>query len=141
MGAANPDAAWAEAKVSAPGTTMLVVGVLGIAFSAMMMLAALLMAVGVVPEGTLGGSAYGPSADEIAGQAIGQLCGSVLTLMSSALVTFAGWRMRHLESWTLSFIGGVLLTICCNGCSCWTFPVGIWVLVVLMDDAVRREFH
>jgi hypothetical protein len=69
--------------------------------------------------------------------AIWMLVGLVL----SAFVIYAGLQMRKLQGWGLSMAGAVLAMVpCLSPCCLLGLPIGIWAVMVLLDDEVRRAF-
>ena len=136
---ANPEAAWAESRVSTPGTLLLLVGLLSVVMGAVGMLNGLFgFADGVMasytPDEELGAAMSGTTAVVI----------GAMNLVFSCLIAAAGWRMRHLESWTFCAVGTWLAIVpCLTGCSCClvTIPVGIWCWTVLIDPRVKGAFH
>jgi hypothetical protein len=50
-------------------------------------------------------------------------------------------RMRKLKSYGLSIVAAALAMVPCSGCCMLTFPIGIWALVVLLDQRVRSAFE
>ncbi|MCP4807625.1 MAG: hypothetical protein GY913_33760 [Proteobacteria bacterium] len=136
---ANPAAAAAEARVTGPGTALLITGVLGCLMAVVTMLNALFgFADGI-------GAAWTP-AEENAVAADTTLLAfmGAMNFVFSGVVAAAGWKMRHLESHTLALVGAVLAALpCLSGCGCFlvSVPVGIWCLTVLRDDKVKAAFH
>ena len=65
----------------------------------------------------------------------------VISLALSALVAYAGWQMRQLRNWGLSMAGAIVAMIPCSGCCLLGLPIGIWAIVVLIDNDVKRAFR
>jgi hypothetical protein len=77
----------------------------------------------------------------------GMLSGSVglitglIGVAIGGLMIFAGLKMQRLEDWTLCLIASIVAMIpCVSPCCCIGLPIGIWALVVLLDDGVRAAF-
>ena len=67
---------------------------------------------------------------------------SFLSIAISALIIYAGQKMRALQSYTLAVTGAILAIIpCISPCCCIGIPVGIWVLVVLFKPEVKAAFQ
>ncbi|MBS0209690.1 MAG: hypothetical protein JSS27_12140 [Planctomycetes bacterium] len=63
-------------------------------------------------------------------------------LILSIVVIVGANKMRKLESYTMAMTATILLMIPCNyPCCVLGLPFGIWSLVVLLDDNVRRSFQ
>lgn len=71
--------------------------------------------------------------------------GSVANLIGLAMafvVGFAALKMQRLESYNLALVGSILAMIpCVSPCCLLGLPFGIWALVVLTDDRVKRAFR
>lgn len=64
----------------------------------------------------------------------------VIALALSALVAYAGWQMRQLQSWWLAMAGAIIGMLPCSGCCILGLPIGIWAILVLIDNDVKRAF-
>ena len=136
---ANPEAAEAEARVSAPATALLIIGVGGALLAVFSMLNALFgFADGVA-------SAWTPAEeDAVAGETTALAVAGATNFVFSCVVAWGGWKMKHLENHTLSMAAALLAAIpCLSGCGCFLFsvPVGIWCIQVLRDEKVKSQFH
>ncbi|MFN8525904.1 MAG: hypothetical protein U0821_22620 [Chloroflexota bacterium] len=65
----------------------------------------------------------------------------VLAFILSGLNLYAGVKMRQLQSYGLCMAGAIVGMLPCSGCCLVGLPVGIWALVVLMNDEVKRAFN
>ena len=65
---------------------------------------------------------------------------SLLRLALDGLTIYGGLKMRQLHSWNLSLAGSVAAMIPCTFCCFVSLPLGIWALVVLLNDEVKRAF-
>lgn len=98
--------------------------------------------IGLIATGALGGVAA--LADEEAAEAlggIGVLMGlSVIGLLISAFVAYAGLQMRQLRSWGVVVAGAILSMVPRGPCCIVGLPFGIWAILVLIDEEVKRAF-
>jgi hypothetical protein len=70
-------------------------------------------------------------------------CGCV-SLLAAALTIFGGIQMYKVRSYALAISGAIAAAIPCVTCSgtcCFGEAVGIWAVVVLMNEEVRRAFQ
>jgi hypothetical protein len=65
----------------------------------------------------------------------------VVKLALDALTIFAGWQMRKLQSWGIGVAGSIVAMLPCSLCCLLGLPIGIWALIVLMSDEVKRAFN
>jgi hypothetical protein len=72
--------------------------------------------------------------------AFGVLIGlGAVKLVLDLLTVYAGWQMRQLRSWGLCMAGSIIAMLPCF-CCILGLPMGIWAVVVLIDDEVKRRF-
>ena len=64
----------------------------------------------------------------------------LLKLVLDALTIYAGWQMRQLRSWPLCMAGSIAAMLPCSACCILGLPMGIWALIVLIDNEVKRLF-
>jgi len=63
-------------------------------------------------------------------------------LIISGLIFYGGMKMRKLESWGIALAASILALVpCISPCCCIGIPIGIWALIVLMDDHVKEAFE
>ncbi len=78
----------------------------------------------------------------VSGAASGSLVMSLLTIAITVVVLVGSLKMMKAESWGLAVTASILAMIPCFGPCCGlTLPFGIWALVVLMNDEVKRTFQ
>jgi hypothetical protein len=65
---------------------------------------------------------------------------ALLKLVLDGLTIYAGWQMRQLRSWTLCMAGSIAAMLPCSACCILGLPIGIWALVVLIDNEVKQRF-
>jgi hypothetical protein len=66
---------------------------------------------------------------------------SVIGILIGALIFFGAMKMRTLTNWNLSLAAAILAMVpCISPCCCLGLPIGIWALVVLLDQNVKASF-
>lgn len=119
-------------RVSAPAVGLIVTGALG-ALSALLYLAI----IGSVGLAALMGEEV---ADALPGVSVLVVL-FVVALAVSAFIVYAGLRMRQLQGWTLSLAGAIVAMVpCLSPCCILGLPIGIWAVLVLIDEEVKRAF-
>jgi hypothetical protein len=134
-----------EDRVRAPAIAMIVLGAAGALLHAVGALASLIGAV-LTPE--LDRYVVRPPIDWVRevrlANPIAPFVWCAAGVAISSLVVFAGVRMYELRSWALAVAGAVLLFVPCGGpmcCTCgFSIPFGVWALVVLLNEDVKRTF-
>jgi hypothetical protein len=64
-----------------------------------------------------------------------------LNVVTMAIVTLAGFRMRELKNRGFCMAGSILSLIPCCTCMCIGLPIGIWSLVSLSKKDVKAGFE
>ncbi len=59
----------------------------------------------------------------------------------SIVILLGGWRVRQRRSYSLGIVSAVLVMLPVNLTCCVGIPVGVWALVVLLNDDVRKSFR
>jgi hypothetical protein len=54
---------------------------------------------------------------------------------------FAALKMKALESYTMAWVATIIGMLPCSVCCCLGIPIGIWSIVVLMNDDVKASFR
>jgi hypothetical protein len=124
--------AFAQDRVSAPATGLIVTGSLGLAVQ-------ILGAVGTVLA-----VAFQPMArnNAFVGEVGVRLALGMLGICLSVLVIFAGVKMKNLENYVLSMTGAIIAVIPCFSPCCFLgIPFGIWAIVVLVSPEVKAAFR
>jgi hypothetical protein len=90
----------------------------------------------------VGGKAKGA---EAAGQAVGAALGGVWDLIGgwvfAFLIVLGAIKMYRLQAFSLAMTSAVLAVIpCTSPCCLLGIPIGIWALVILNQDHVKRAF-
>ena len=67
---------------------------------------------------------------------------AVIYVIVGVVILLGGMKMRGLQGYGLAMAGAILAMIpCCDGpCCLLGLPLGIWALVVLMDQQVKQAF-
>lgn len=122
-------------KVSLPATFMMIVGGLGVA----------MFILNLVVE--LGGFNEGPNpfqpkgaAQNPAAEGAGKVIGFVIQPIWCLIVFFGGLQMKNLKGRGFVIFSCIWAMLPCNLCCLLGIPFGIWALVVLFDDNVKRAF-
>lgn len=121
-------------KVSTPATVILVLA----GITALLVLAGLLFNL----LGMSAGMFEGAGDDRIAallGGGIG-ITANILQLIFVGVIIFGALKMKNLQNYPLALTGTILMMIPCSCCCVVNLPVGIWGLVVLLDENVKRAF-
>ncbi len=67
---------------------------------------------------------------------------NLLALVMSVVTLMAGIRMLQRRSYGLVMTGVIIgMLPCLSACCCTGLPFGIWALVVLSNEEVRKSFH
>jgi hypothetical protein len=67
---------------------------------------------------------------------------NLLALILSSLTLVAGIKMLQRRSYGLVMAGVIIGMIpCLSGCCCTGLPFGIWALIVLSNEEIRKSFH
>jgi hypothetical protein len=122
--------------VQGPAIALIVIGIIGILFHLAM---AGLSFLGSGFSALAGGSRGVGSA--LSG-AVGGVVYIVWALLEG-LVVFGGVKMKSMQSWGLAVAAAVVALLPCTNwiCCLLGMPIGIWALVVLMNDEVKRSFQ
>jgi len=118
-------------RVSAPAIGLIVAGGL----SALVTLAWLAIV------GLVGAAAFlDPDAAGAIGGFGATLAFGVVKLALDAFTIYAGWQMRQLRGWTVSMAGAIVAMLPCSVCCILGLPIGIWAVMVLLDNDIKRAF-
>lgn len=135
----QPNRQAAAAQVSAPATGLMITGGLGIAIQ-VMLLALNLLGIGI--------SAINPEqqggADPMAAMVGGTISVvfGLLAIGIGGLIIWGAMKMKALENYTLAMTISILAAVpCLSPCCLFGLPIGIWSVVVLVNDNVKRSFR
>ena len=65
---------------------------------------------------------------------------TLVRLALDGLTIYGALQMRQLTSWNMSLGGAIAASLPCSFCCILTMPLGIWAIVVLLNDEVKRDF-
>jgi hypothetical protein len=135
----------ARARVQGPAIALIVVGLLSLPMAALSLVSSLFSdpmayrdAFGHVPELEQMEHVF-----EAMGGWVGAVT-AVVNLLIAGLIAWAGFRMLALRNYVLCVVAAVVALIPCLTpcpCCCLGIPIGIWALVVLLNDQVKAAFH
>jgi len=130
---------YAREKTAMPGLAMLIVGLFGIllnlAYGGWTVVSTLVLPlISGTDIGTI--LSYG---------VVGLVQGTnfLLCVVGSAIIAFAGMRLRSVRSAGIVYLGAILaaLPMCGSGmCCCVGLPVALWVIVTMQDEQVKAAF-
>jgi hypothetical protein len=135
----GPNRAVAASKVNGPAIGLMITAGIGILLQ-LVSLAMHMLGTGLNMAGMAGG---GDTSDAVANMMSGTLgvVSSIMGILIGGLIFFGAMKMRQLNNWGLALAAAILAMIpCLSPCCCIGLPIGIWALVVLLDDNVKRSF-
>ena len=65
---------------------------------------------------------------------------TLIRLVLDGLTIYGALQMRQLANWNMSLGGAIAASLPCSFCCILTMPLGIWAIVVLLNDEVKRDF-
>jgi hypothetical protein len=134
----GPPGGNAESQVSAPAIALIVTGVIGILGQLVNILLRLL---GMGMSGIVAASGDSSGFAGLMSGVVG-LVFAIIWLLMGAVVIFGAMKMKSLQSYGLAFAAAVLAAIPCTSPCCFIgLPVGIWAIVVLLNEDVKRSFR
>jgi hypothetical protein len=120
----------AASAVSTPAIILIVLGFLGLLYG---------IANIVVVFTGVGGGAFGQQPKNGAEQ-VGQVVGAILPIIWGSIVTLGGFKMKSLSGRGSAMLGAIFAMLPCNPCCLVGLPIGIWAIVTLNRDDVKRAF-
>jgi hypothetical protein len=67
---------------------------------------------------------------------------AVVGLLGAIFVIYGGHKMRNLQSYGMAVTAAIVAMIpAISPCCCLGVPIGIWALVVLLNQDVKSAFH
>jgi hypothetical protein len=82
-----------------------------------------------------------PGAGNEQAQLIGGIVGGVVGLIFDTVVLMGAYNLHKLKSRQVAMIGAIVACIpCCGPCIILGIPFGIWALVLLNDDQIKKAF-
>lgn len=135
----GPNRGLAMQKVNAPAIALMVmagIGILGQLISLVLRMLGTGMSMMSVPGGSDG-------SEQLAAMMSGTLgvVAGILGILVGGFIIFAAMKMRALQSWPMALAASVVAMVpCLSPCCCIGLPIGIWSLVVLLDNNVKASF-
>jgi hypothetical protein len=129
VGSVRPDPA---GRVVAPAIGLMASGGLNAAFTLISML--------VVGLGGTAAIADPEARDALPGFGV-LLAFGLFNLVLALLTLYAGWQMRQVQSWTLCMAGSIAAMLPCSVCCILGLPMGVWAMIVLIDNEVKQMFN
>lgn len=137
----------ALSRLAGPAIGLIVLGALGLLSSCFGILTNLLGAgTSMIPPGLI--------ADPDAAEAVATMMAAssgvlgvvlgLVNLLVSVVVIFGGIKMRTGELYPLAMTSAILAIVPCFWscpCCCFGIPMGIWAVVVLLDNDVKNAFR
>jgi|SRR6266404_5617305 len=133
----------ARARVSGPATGLLVTGIIGIVVQ--------VLNLGLVLAGFGFGAAQlnqpgAPGAPDAAYmamfQGVGAIVAAIIGSVIGIVIILGANKMKHLQSYGLCMTSSILAMIpCISPCCLLGLPIGIWSVVVLSNEEVKRAFR
>jgi hypothetical protein len=128
----------AEGMVGPPAIALIVTAVIGILAQLVNILLRLL---GMGMSGVVAASGDSSGVAGLLSGVVG-LVFAIIWLLMSGVVIFGAIKMKSLQSYGLAFAAAVLAAVPCTSPCCFIgLPVGIWAIVVLLNDDVKRSFR
>lgn len=132
-----------QERVKGPAIALIVVGILGGVFGILNLLGSALMSSLAKSIGALSEEQIAEMERMSTGQTIMSVVLSLLVIGGSAFVIFGALQMMKLRNWSIALIASILAMIPFFTCCACFFglPVGIWAIIVLVNDDVKRAFQ
>jgi len=127
----------AESMVGAPAIGLIVTAVIGILYQLVSVVLNLLgTGIGAVSAASGESAGMGSLFSGVVG-----LVFNIIWLLMGGLVIFGAIKMKKLESYTLAMAASVIAALPCTSPCCFLgLPLGIWAIVVLMNQDVKSAF-
>jgi hypothetical protein len=126
-----------ESKVIGPAIALMVVGAGG------MLITLALLILNIVGIASVASAApRGTKVDEglLVGTIVRMVLGTISTLAMSGVVLSGGMRMKNRSGYGYAVAASVIAMLPCQCCFLIGFPVGVWSLIILLQDDVKRDF-
>lgn len=126
-----------NADIVAPGIGLIIVGSLGILVALFGVISALFIEPTIDPN-------LPPQWQEFQKGASGPLAAIIqgLGLIAAAVVTVGGVCMVRRSNYALAMTGSIIAILnCVGGCCIIGLPVGIWAIVMLSQESVKRRIR
>lgn len=136
-GAVPPKNSGSNADIIAPGIGLIIVGALGVLVALFGVISALFIEPTINPD-------LPPEWQEFQKGASGPLAAVIqgLGLIAASVVIVGGICMVRRTNYALALTGSILAIVnCVGGCCILGLPVGIWAIVILSQESVKRRFE
>jgi hypothetical protein len=135
----GPNRGVAASRVNGPAIGLMATAAIGILLQ-LVSLAMNILGTGFNMANLAGGGNTPDAVANMMGGTLGVI-GSIFSILIGGVIFFGAMKMRQLQNWGLSLAATILAMIpCLSPCCCLGLPLGIWALVVLLDDNVKRSF-
>jgi predicted Zn finger-like uncharacterized protein len=136
----------ALASVNGPAVALMIYGILGCVCGLCdVVYCVAQIGGGAAMVGGGGGGNAGPFQNDAAANMFGGGVGlvrSIIALAVSGLIILSAVKMQKLQGYGLAMTGSILAMIpCISWCCLLGLPFGIWALVILNQDHVKRSFE
>lgn len=121
-----------QAKLAGPAICLMVTAGITATFVGFYLL---IMIVGLT-AGAVGGNAEGPAELIIGGLLV--IAYLMIPLVRAGLIIYGAVQMKKMQRYPFALTAAILAVI--PVCGCLDLPFGIWALVVLLNDQVKRGF-
>jgi hypothetical protein len=138
-GGGGPNRAVAAAKVNAPAIGLMVTAGIGI-LAQLISIVMNVLGTGMNMASMAGDAGTPDAVAAMMGGTLGVIS-SIMGILIGGLILFGAMKMRQLNNWGLALAASILAMIpCLSPCCCLGLPIGIWALVVLLDNNVKASF-
>lgn len=127
----------ARDQVAGPALALKIVGWIGIVFANLVILSVTIQAV----SGEMARGMRNNNAGYVVGYVIGTLLAPILSLVWAILLIKAGSAMSKLSGYGAAMTGCIVAMLPCNLGCLGGLPIGIWGLIVLSQEEVKRAFR
>ncbi len=132
-----PNPSKAQGMVSGPAIGLIVTAIIGILWQLVSFLMNLL-GTGIGAMATAGGDSSGVGS--LFSGVVG-LVFNVIWFLMGGLVIFGAIKMKNLQSYSLAMAASVVAALPCTSPCCFLgLPIGIWAIVMLMNQEVKGSF-
>jgi hypothetical protein len=124
-----------QSQVGAPAIGLLITAIIGILWQ-LVSLVLNLLGTGFGALGAAQGGGFGGIFSGVIG-----LVFNVVWLLMGGVVIFGAMKMQKLQSYGLAMAAAVIAALpCTSPCCLLGLPIGIWAIVVLMNQSVKAAF-
>ncbi len=135
----TPNRAAAAARVSAPAMGLIVTGMLGIV-AQVILIGLNLLGIGLAAADAIPRDGGADPVGMMVGGSV-QVFFGLLTIAIGGFVIWGALKMKALENYGVAMAASILAAVPCLSPGCFLgIPIGIWAVVVLVSDDVKRSF-